>query len=172
MNTTPAELLGLLYDDLQAWAEGNGGVCALSQSPSALLELLLERTSGWRLIVHWEGDEPADARVRSGPVLRNRFRLIVDGQLGPTATPRLTLVRERAGRAAFLAVVDAVRQRAMSYRFPWLAEPNNRLYYDGTDEKIPLGGDAYLAAYNLSFHLFSTMELPSETVDLSPREPA
>lgn len=169
MNTTPADILRILYEDLAEWARGLGGAVLLTQNPYDLVTQMSETpTNGWRLTLHWEGDEPADQRVRSGPVVKNRFRLILSGTIGLTATPKIGLIQETATRTAFLALVDLIRQRVMSYRLPWLAEPNNRFYYGGTDDKVPLPDGLMAAAYNLSFSLFSTMELPTTPVDLAP----
>ncbi len=170
MITSPADLLGMVFDDLTTWAKPRRGVVSLTQNPYDLLEMLGQRPSGWRLTLHWEGDEPADPRLRDVVVVDNRFRFVLDGDLGPTATPKLALIRETAARTPFLAVAAAVRKRVLSYRFPWLAEPNNRLRYDGTDDQIPLPGGGFLAAYNLRFRLYSKIETAEQTVEIPDEE--
>lgn len=171
MNTTPADLVRILFDDLTTWAAERGGKTHLTQNPFDLIHQMSEPPAdGWRLTLHWQGDEPADTRVRSGPVVKNRFRIILSGNIGLTATPKVALFRQTGTRAPFLDLVDAVRQRVMAYKLPWLAEPNNRFYYGGCDDGVPLPDGLVAAAYNISFYLFSTMELPTNTVDLMPEQ--
>lgn len=170
--TNPAQVLGLIYDDLADWVTDNGGELHLTRSPFDLVELLADEPGSWRLTLHWEGDEPADPRVRDGAVVNNRIRVVVDGQLGMTATPMIALIKDTASRSSFLAVLDLVRQRLMAYRFPWLAEPNNRLRYRGTDDKLPLPDGMFVAAYNQTYEIFSTMVIPTTAIELTlPEEP-
>lgn len=170
--TNPAQLVGLIYDDLATWVQANGGEIHLTRSPFDLVELLADEPGGWRLTLHWEGDAPADERTRECAVLRNRLRIVVDGQLGMTATPMIALIKQTASRSPFLAVLDLVRQRVMAYRFPWLKEPNNRCWYKGTDDKLPLPDGVFVAAYNQAYELLSTMALPATPIELTlPAEP-
>jgi len=169
---TPAELVEMIYDDLSAWCAANKGVCSLTQNPYDLVEMMAAgRPSGWRLTIHWEGDEPASDRVRAGTVAKNHLRLILDGDLGPTVTPKIALIKATAARSsAFLALVDAVRQRAMAYKFSWLAEPNNRLWYKACDDNVPLPDGSALAAYNLRFDFYSVFEIPGTDISLPIEE--
>jgi hypothetical protein len=168
VTTSPADLLRMIYDDLSAWAAGVGGQVNLTRNPFELINLLQEEPTGWAITVHWEGDEPADDRVRAGNVMRNRLRLILMGRLGMTLQPSLGLIRKPSPETAFLDLVNTVRHRVMAYRFPWLAEPNNRLWYKGTDDKIELPDGLFLAAYNLAFQFYSTIDLPAEALELTP----
>ena len=169
--TNPAQLVGLIYDDLAAWVLANGGEIHLTRSPFDLVELLADEPGSWRLTLHWEGDAPADDRVRECAVLRNRFRIVVDGNLGMTATPLIALIKATASRSPFLAVLDLVRQRVMAYRFAWLREPNNRPWYKGTDDKLPMPDGVFVAAYNQSYELLSTMALPATPIELNLPDP-
>lgn len=168
--TTPASLLALIYDDLSAWVEANGGSFHLTKNPFDLVNLLNEEPGGWRLTMHWEGDEPADERTRECAVLRNRIRFILDGQIGLTVIPAIGLIKTTAARSPFLAVLDAVKQRVMAYRFPWLTYPNNALRYKGADDKLQIPDGLYLAAYNLSFELYSVQAIPTTDINLPPVE--
>ena len=163
---TPSQILGMVYADLCAWCAANGGACALSQNLYDLTEALRNVPTGWRLTVHWEGDRAADERVREGGVVLNSLLLVLDGDLGPTMSPRVGLVQPVAGRPAFLSLVQRVRERVMAYRMPWLREPTNGFWYRGCDDKIALPGDLYAAAYNLRFEVYSQMTIPTERVDL------
>ena len=161
MNTiTPANLMARIYNDLSPWVTDNKGVCSLTQNPYDLLEMLSERPAGWRLTMHWEGDSPADESVRGSGVVRNAIRFIVDGDLGPTVTPKIALIKSTAVRAPFLDLVDAVRQRVMGFTFDWLRPPLNRPWYKGTDDKIPLPDGMYIAAYNVQVEIYSILALP------------
>lgn len=168
MSTTPAELIELVYDDMLTWAAANKGEVSLVQNPYELLEMLAHPPSGWRVCIHWEGDGPPDERVRNGSVALNRFRFIVDGALGPTMVPRIALIKSTASRTPFLTLVDAVRQRVMAYKFPWLTAPNDRFWWKGTDDKVPLPDGLWLAAYNCLFELHSVLAMPVADVDLNP----
>lgn len=164
MITTPADILGALFDDLNEWTKANKGQCAISAGPDHLFQLLQDPPTGWRLILHWEGDENVNERVRGGNVVTNRFRFIVDGNLGPTAIPNIALVRWTAARTPLLDILSRVRARILSYRFAWLDAQNNRFIYTGSDDKVPLPDGLFLAAYNLSFALNSTIVLPDEEI--------
>ena len=162
MSTTPADILNLVFTDLNTWAGENGGVCRLTQNPFDLLEMMAEQPGGWRLIILWEGDDPSDPSVRGSSVVDNNFRFIVDGDLGPTMIPKVALIRETAARTPFLELLDAVRFRVMCYRFTGLSEPNNHFWYRGTDDNVPLPDGMLLAAYNLRFVLRSIKTMPGE----------
>lgn len=167
MRTTPADILNLIYSDLEEWAKPQRGMVSLTNNPYDLMNMFAEQPSGWRITVYWEGDAPADPRVRDVVVVENRFRIILDGNLGPTAVPKISLIRKTAARTPFLDLVSEVRKRVMAYQFPWLNEPNNRCRYRGADERVPLADGFAIAAYNLSFSLFSTIHQPEQTVELS-----
>jgi len=167
MTSTPADIVNMIFSDLEAWAKPQRGTVALTNSPYDLMGMFAEQPSGWRLTVYWEGDAPADPRVRDVVVVDNRFRIILDGNLGPTAIPKIALIRQTAARTPFLDLVSKVRARVMSYKFPWLSEPNNRCRYRGSDERVPLADGFAIAAYNLSFTLFSKIEQPETTVELN-----
>jgi len=162
MSTTPADIIGLVYTDLAAWAAQNGGTVSLTKNPYDLMELLAESPSGWRLILHWAGDKPASENVRDCNVVENTMRFIIHGNLGPTAIPKIALIRATAARSPLLALLDAVFQRVMAYRFVGLNPPNNRFWYRGADDNVPLPDGLALAAYNLSFMLRSVKALPAE----------
>jgi hypothetical protein len=107
--------------------------------------------------MHWEGDDnPAD-NVRAGSVVENNLSIIIDGDLGMSINPDIELIRDSSSRTAFLGLLAALRARMLAYRFPWLSVPNNRLRYEGTDNRVevPTGN---LAAYNMRFALYSVMD--------------
>ena len=165
--TTPATILALVYADLQPWAASLKGVVGLTQNPYDLFEILKNSPAGWRLTLHWEGRDPADERVRNSPVTLNHFRFVLDGDLGPTITPKIALFRSTPSRTPFLDLLDAVRLRVMAYKFPWLREPNNHFWWRGEDDQVPLPDGLFLAAYNLRFDLYSEMAMPTEDVELT-----
>ena len=162
MSTTPADIIGLVYTDLAAWTAQNGGTASLTKHPYDLMEQLAHTPSGWRLILHWAGDKPASENVRDCNVVDNTFRVILTGDLGPTVIPSIALIRATAARTPFLAILDAVFQHVMAYRFVGLNPPNNRFWYRGADDNVPLPDGLALAAYNLCFLLRSIKTLPAE----------
>lgn len=172
MITTPADILGILFNDLADWCKLNRGVCILANGPANLYELLAAPASGWRLIIHWEGDTTANENVRSAAVVRNHLRFLLDGDLGPTAIPNVALVRQSASRMPFLSILAAVRARIISYRFPWLGPQNDRLIYLSCDDKVEIAGGAFFAAYNMLFDLYSNTQTAPETVILTPPAPS
>lgn len=168
MTTNPSDIVNMIYTDLVSWAATKRGVVALTNSPYDLLEMLAQRPNGWRLTIHWEGDLPAgNTSARDVRVVDNRIRFILDGDLGPTFVPKIALIRPTAARTPFLELVGAIRARVMAYRFDWLAEPNNRLRYTGTDDKVQLPDGFALAAYNLSFNLFSEIDNSATIINLT-----
>ena len=169
--TTTAQLVELIYDDLAAWAKENGGECYLSKNPFDLVNILEEAPGGWRITLHWEGDEQADPRVRDSQVRKNSIRVILDGRLGMSARPSLSLIKGSALRTPFLALLDAVQARMLAYVFPWLSAPNNRLWYLGSDDKLPLPDGTYAAAYNMNFALFSVKAAPDADIPLEIDSP-
>ncbi len=171
MNPTapaPSDILRAIYTDLSSWCSQYKGVCGLTQNPYDLFEILKSSPSGWRLTIHWEGDAPASELVRRGGVLRHRFRFVLDGDLGPTAVPRIALIRETAARTPFLELLEQVRIHVRGYRFPWLTPPNDRMQDLGADDKVPLPDGLFLAAYNVSFDLFAPCAMPPAEILLRP----
>lgn len=174
---TTAQLVEMIYDDLAQFAAENGGRCYLTKNPFDLIKYLEEEPGAWRVTLHWEGDRNPDSRVQGGRVTRNSFRLIVDGKLGMSASPAIALIKETASRSPFLALLDLLRSRILSYQFPWLREPNNRAWYVATDDKLPLPDGLFIAAYNMEFYVYSVRAEPQSTIELqlpadpSPEEP-
>jgi hypothetical protein len=166
--SNPAEIMAVLYDDLTRWAASQGGVVSLTQNPFELLEMLRRPPNGWRLTLHWSGDQVTDPRVRTGGVVDNTFRLVIDGQLGPTAIPRIEIIRPGHRRTPMLALIEAVRYRLMQYRFAGLNPPNDGLWYRGTNDNVPLPDGISIAAWNVEFMLRTTKAQPTaeETINL------
>lgn len=162
-------LVEIIYDDLSAWCCSNGGECYLAPTPWDLINLLEEGPNNWRVILQWEGDESADPRVRAAVVRKHRLRIIVDARLGFTLKPGLALIKGTASRSVpVLDLLDAVQDRILAYRFPWLAEPNNRVWYAGTDDQVPLPDGTHAAAYVMTFYLYAEREESATAIDLTP----
>lgn len=161
---TPADIVRAIFADLSDWCGQYKGVCGLTQNPYDLFEILKVSPSGWRITIHWEGDEPASESVRRGGVQRHRLRFILDGDLGPTAIPKIALIRETASRTPFLELLEHTRVHLRSYRFPWLSPPNDRMYDLGADDKVPLPDGMFLAAYNVSFGLVAPCHMPDAEI--------
>lgn len=167
MITTPADILGVVYADLAEWAKSNRGQCVISSGPEDLFRLLQETPSAWRIILHWQGDENVNDRVRHGNVVKNSYRVIVDGNLGPSAIPNIALIRPVAARTPLLELLSAVRTRMLAYEFPWLDAQNNAFVYQSSDDKVPLPDGLFVAAYNLLFTLNSKIAMPDQVIDMS-----
>lgn len=167
VTATPSQIIGAVYADLTTWTRTLGGVCSLTQNLYDLMEALRNVPNGWRLTLHWEGDRAAEERVRAGGMVINTVLFVLDGDLGPTATPRIGLVQAIGGRPPFLSLVQSVRERVMTYRFAWLREPLNAFWYRGCDDKLALPGGLYAASYNLRFELYSPMAISSSTNQLT-----
>lgn len=166
--STPADILSAIFEDLTAWVAPQGGTCALTQNPFDLLSMLTRPPSGWRLTIHWSGDQPSDQRDRQGAVVDSTFRFVVDGQLGPTAIPKIAMIQPSARRAPLMAILEAVRFHLACYRFNGLTPPNNALWYRGTNDAVPLPDGMSVAAWNLEFMLRATRARveENETINL------
>ena len=168
--TTPGELMEAVYTDLASWAPTLGGTIYVTKSPFDLFEVISSPPAGWRLTMHFEGDVNPEEDVRDLEVVESTFRFIVDGDLGPSAIRNAGLFRSLGTRSPMLGLLQAVRFRVLSYRFAnWLGAPNDRFWYLGSDDKIPMPAGGFLAAYNVRFKLFSVISVPGsgETVTLT-----
>lgn len=167
MITAPSDILSAIFADMDEWAKSNHGTCAISSGPEDLFKLLTEPPPSWRIILHWQGDQNPNERVRGGGVVINTLRVVVDGNLGPSAIRNIALIRTVGSKTPLLEIFSAVRARMLAYEFPWLAAPNNRFVYQASDDKVPLPDGLFVAAYNLLFSLPSKFALPDQTIQLS-----
>jgi hypothetical protein len=167
MTPTPGQILKAVRDDLAAWepAKGNAALC---RNVWELVERLKQAPNRWRITIHWQGDQAADPTARLGKVVNNTFLFIVDGNLGPTAKPGEGLV---AGEPPLLDFLNQVRERVLSYTFSWLATPNNRFHYVGTDDSVALPDNMLVAAYAIKCTIFSPISKAATDVALTIPEP-
>lgn len=165
-----AVLLRAVFADLVTWSENAGGHAYLSQNPQRLLELIAQGPpASFRCILHWQGITPAggDAAPVRGDVDDHRLAVLVDGKLGLTAQPSESLVQVTPSREVpFLETVEAVRNRILAYRTPWLGPRNNRMRDLGIDDNVPMADGSFVACYVCKFGLFAPRATVIEEVQL------
>jgi len=160
--------LDAIYSDMVAWCKEQGGVCNLSSGVPGLYDLLGNAPKSWRVTIHWTGDRFAGSSENLGPVSRQRILFLIDGNLGPTVEPGVGLIRPTGPRnVAFADIIDAVRARAESYRFLWLSPRNDRLIYQGTDDRMSNADGSFLAIYSMEFALYVPRKQATETIALN-----
>lgn len=153
----PHDLLNLLKGDLAPFVRQHRGLLSVAADPWNFLELLAERPSGWRLVLHWAGDENAQEAALEGCFCANRIELGVSCNLGLTATPGEQVSKRRAGGApSLLELVALTRARVRGYVFPDHVSDRFPLYRRCDPVTLPDGTP--LAAYRLRFDLTSTPE--------------
>jgi hypothetical protein len=168
--STPAQLIDAIYTDLSAWAAGRRGKIHVAKDLENAVTLLGNSPAGWIGVLHWQGDEPAGSGTRRSPVMENNLRIFIRANLGPTAEPDIALIRTTAACPnPILNLVEAVRTRMLSYTFPGVAAPGDRLSYKGCTDQAAVG--SYLmAVYSLLFGVWTVTRMPEadELIALAP----
>lgn len=155
MNTAPEQLLQYLHDDLVPFVREHKGLLSIAADPYNFLELLGEAPSGWRLVLHWAGDENQSADTPAA-FLRNEFHVGITCNLGLTAKPGEAVMKKRPGNApSLLKLVQLTRARVRSLVFG--ANTTGQPSYLGCDPVVLPDGTP-LAAYRLRFSLISADE--------------
>lgn len=148
----PDRLLALLIEDLTPWMAEWKGQLTVASDPWNFLELLSEKPTGWRGVLHWEGDDNLMEHPANGCFVANRFSFGVTCQKGLTLRPEERLYKKAAdGTPALLRLVALARARIRS--FAWPADVSERAcLYKGCDPLILPDGTP-LMGYRLRFTL-------------------
>jgi hypothetical protein len=147
---TITQILAALYAALQVWGASLGAVVTIARDPFQVLEILAASPEGFRLVIHWAGDENISDHDAL-PLAENRLEVILSYNLGLTARPDLALIQGPGARPALLDQVDSLRAFVLGVQYP-AGQTGTYAVYAGTKpfttpEGIPL------AAYVLAFKL-------------------
>jgi hypothetical protein len=153
------EILKRLYDDIVSWGKV-GKLVSLARDPFDVLEILAQGPQGFRVILHWAGEQEVGGQPQL-PIVQHRIEAILSYNLGLTATPDLALLSKGPAndRPALLDLVEELRRRIASYNFPD-GETDVFMAYVGCDPFVTPDG-VPLAAYKLTFTLTAGLPQPS-----------
>jgi hypothetical protein len=161
----PDLLLEAMRADLASWATGENGTVHVAKDPLAVLTLLAETPSGFRVIIHLEGDANERPEMPA-PVVKYSLKIQVSANMGLSASPDLAITQATANRPALLRLAGLVRKRVMSWRLPEASVHKGRVYYDGFGP-VTLPDGLPLAAYELDFHFRAPITAAESTVEIT-----
>jgi hypothetical protein len=154
---TPDALLTELRADLEPWVRAKKGDLSIARDPYHFLELLAESPSGFRVVLHWDGEANPGDDAQAGVFATQRISAGVTANLGLTAKPGEALHKPTANRAALLRLLADVRERLRSY--VWPDETTARyMLYKGADAIVLPDSGVPLTGFRLNFEL--TIALP------------
>ena len=147
---TVTQILAALYAALQVWGQPLGAVVTLARDPFHVLEILAASPEGFRVVVHWAGDENISDHDAL-PLAENRLEVILSYNLGLTARPDLALIQGPLNRPSILDQVDALRSFILGVQYPTIQTGTYAVYAGTKPFHTPDG--IPLAAYVLAFKL-------------------
>ena len=155
------EILTKLYDALSTWGATHKATVSIARDPFHVLELLAENPQGFRIIVHWAGDDNPSDQMEF-PLADNKIEVVFSYNLGLSAQPDLALIRGQQNRPALYKLLDELRGLILAIAFPDVA---TAIYcqYTGTEPFITPDGIP-LAAYRLKFHLVSAVSIQPQSI--------
>ena len=153
---TVSQILAALYAALQVWGQPLGAVVTLARDPFHVLEILAASPAGFRLVVHWAGDENISDHDAL-PLAAHSIEVILSYNLGLTARPDLALIQGPQDRPGVLDQVDALRSFILSVQYP-AGQTGTYAVYAGAKPFVTPDGIP-LAAYVLAFKLKAAVNL-------------
>ncbi len=157
MHPEPQTLVEHLHGDLAPFVREHKGTLSVAADPFHFLELLAEAApQGWRLALHWQGDENVAGDQVPVAILKNEFHVGVVAHHGLSAKPGEALMKKRAGGGpSLLRLVRLVRGRVRS--LVWPEHTGGTAMYLGC-EPVVLPDGTPLQGYRLRFSLMSADE--------------
>jgi len=165
---SPHLILQALYDDIGEWVAEQSGVLTIAKDPWQTLEILSERPKGFRVILHWNGDQPGSEdelheSMGCYPLARSDIELFLSKNLG-LGKDRNKPSFDDGDDVSLAELVSTLRSRVLSLTFPDDGETLGRFRYDGCDPVITPDGWP-LTAYKLRFSIVTVVD-----VDVDERE--
>jgi hypothetical protein len=152
---TPDDLLAELRDDLKPWVQKRKGMLSIATDPYNFLELLAQSPAGWRVVLHWDGEDNTAEAAQAGDFCTQRISLGITANLGLTANPSEGMVTDTAVRKAFLGLVADLRDRVRGYVFP--DQVTNRYMHYKRAVPVVLPEGVPLAGMKLDFELIAAL---------------
>jgi hypothetical protein len=148
---TPADVLQILWKDLQSWIATKKGSVSIARDPLDVYELLgATGMNATRLVLHWAGENEFAGNILQ-PLVSHQVEVFVQMNLGLTAQKDGGLLDPQGSRPALLDLVQQTRTRVLELKFP--AEITRKYFnYVGCDPVVTPSGFP-LAAYKLKFKL-------------------
>lgn len=152
-----------LRDGLEAWATANKGKVQIAGDPFHALDLLLQSPIGFRVVVWWDGDEPATDIHQAG-IVSNRLKVSISYGRGLAKDPSASLVSGRASQKPLYELISDLRSKVRAIEFSNQADEISSVWaaYRGTTPIVVPEGIA-IDAYDLNFTLESVIACESET---------
>jgi hypothetical protein len=158
----PDQLIAHLLADLTPWVKGRKGEILVAAEPYHLLELLAEKPTGFRIVLHWDGDTNSQEHADGAAYLANAFSLGLTCARGLTIRPMDRLhTRGADGSPALLQLVALLRHRVRSLAWP-AGETERGAVYRGAEPLILPDGTP-LMGFRLRFTL-SALPTPVHTL--------
>ncbi len=150
-----AAILRHLYDDLTAWApEGaRAPKVLIAADPYDVLDRLFDGPAGWRVILHWAGDAPANPDVPEGGILDHTIEVYAARHHGLAIDKHKSVTISRPdGEPTLLELRNQLHQRIATFTFPDEDETSKHFDYLGSDAAAAPDGTP-LAVYRGRYRL-------------------
>jgi hypothetical protein len=155
---SPNEILSRLEQALTPGVNELGGRIIVANDAFNVVEILVETSRQFRLILMWEGDEDATGQPLAG-IVNNTVAAIVSHNRGIPVWRGESVYKDTPARKSLLTLVSDIRSRIRALAFPGDVTNERFLYLGATAETTPDG--LPLDAYRLRFRL--TTALPARS---------
>lgn len=153
------QILSKLNDALSAWGVSHKATVSIARDPFHVLEILAGNPQGFRLVVHWAGDDNISEHFGL-PMLDHKLEIVFSYNLGLTVKPDLALITGAQNRPALYALLDELRTLVLGLAFP-TGDTATYAEYTGTEPVVTPDGIP-LAAYRMKVHLTGAPGLPPQ----------
>jgi hypothetical protein len=161
---TVTQILVALFTALQTWAAPLHGKVSIARDPFNVLEILSANPAGYRLVVHWAGDDNI-SDIDQLPLVEHTLEIVLSYNLGLTRTPDQGLVASSTSRPPLYDVLDSLRSFVLAVQYP-TEQTGSYAVYAGAKPFITPDGIP-LAAYVLTFKLKAAVNVDPIPLNLS-----
>lgn len=153
------DVFSLLAADLGSYVrETLNGIFSVARDPFEVIELLGEAPGRFRVILSWEGEEPAGTSPRSG-IVKHKLKAVVSHNRGLSILRGENRTVARGEDKPLLEIASLVRDRLRTSRLP-NTDTGRELEYRGCAPiraETAQGLAAQLDAYELTFELVASL---------------
>lgn len=153
------ELFALIKGDLKPYVEGTlSGIFSEARDPFEVIELLGEAPGRFRVILAWDGENPAAGTLPISGIGTHKLKVVVSHNRGLSILRGVSLHAAEAGRPSLMTLTRQVRDRLRTLLFS-PSDTSRRLAYQGaTPIRAEIEGKAtQLDAYELNFELTAAL---------------